>query len=590
MKKAIILNSVEDAVHCIENGLASGCILFSTHSGIDVYLKENYGLNCRCLSSFLSDDKTILNKSYVAEFIDNLLDDLDKNVSIEINRQIKTEMKWFAPLYSYIGKQHYLGYISFAAAVRNAIDSNRLESIAAYNRKLDFYLDTGSDIYTLLHTKFDNMQIEFIKLDVHEKDSINKTLWRKIIQNNPLYSIAKGKEYLFDFLRQYGFSGKRRTVFTDELSYNLKFLKQYLNRSFNVVYYKNDFFIKPSCYSKKHYTNITIPDLSVYLSKRKYDDILEAIVAKDIGDDFIKNIQGYTKKIEILQDINRNYPISVGLWSFPPIKKTKALMFQYLKSEKISIIGAQHGNLYGECYEPWHFDTDFNRCDYFMTYGFERNDLERIYPDRNIEGKYLPFGFVNNKKLQCNKKKVDIFFPITNSFSVFENGMNRTAPHEMTSRQIDLLVYLDSLKDVSVYVKPYIFSDYTNCSVLPLLQRMNNIKVLYGMKMADFLMKWSPRSILIEYPSQPLAETIGLDTEIFLMNDRILPYDKKVLDLLKKRVHFCESTTAVKEKINLFVHNKLERKRDNEYFTRYVNKLDTERNITEFIYNTVNDQ
>jgi len=66
MKKAIILNSVEDAVHCIENGLASGCILFSTHSGIDVYLKENYGLNCRCLSSFLSDDKTILNKSYVA--------------------------------------------------------------------------------------------------------------------------------------------------------------------------------------------------------------------------------------------------------------------------------------------------------------------------------------------------------------------------------------------------------------------------------------------------------------------------------------------------------------------------------------------
>ena len=168
--------------------------------------------------------------------------------------------------------------------------------------------------------------------------------------------------------------------------------------------------------------------------------------------------------------------------------------------------------------------------------------------------------------------------------------MNRTAPHEMTSRQIDLLVYLDSLKDVSVYVKPYIFSDYTNCSVLPLLQRMNNIKVLYGMKMADFLMKWSPRSILIEYPSQPLAETIGLDTEIFLMNDRILPYDKKVLDLLKKRVHFCESTTAVKEKIDPFLHNKLERKRDNEYFTRYVNKLDTERNITEFIYNTVNDQ
>ena len=93
------------------------------------------------------------------------------------------------------------------------------------------------------------------------------------------------------------------------------------------------------------------------------------------------NIRQYLCYVQKLKYFHENRPISLGVWGSPPDHGSGALIFEYLKVKKVKIIGAQHGCCYGEMYEPIHIDSDFMRCDYFLSYGFTQDDLKRIYPD-----------------------------------------------------------------------------------------------------------------------------------------------------------------------------------------------------------------
>ena len=52
--QAIILHSIEDAEDCVKRKLFEKGLLFSTHSSVDIYLQEKFGIHCQCLSKFLS--------------------------------------------------------------------------------------------------------------------------------------------------------------------------------------------------------------------------------------------------------------------------------------------------------------------------------------------------------------------------------------------------------------------------------------------------------------------------------------------------------------------------------------------------------
>ena len=195
----------------------------------------------------------------------------------------------------------------------------------------------------------------------------------------------------------------------------------------------------------------------------------------------------YLKALLIMDTINDKNPICLGIWGNSPIQGMKALITEYIQSKKRPVIGGQHGGIYGDCYEPWHFDSDFDRCDYFISYGFTESDLKRLYPYKKVKTKILPFGQVSDI-LNCkNKKKIiDILFPITNCLSMFGGGMSRTPPSQLAKRQIAILEYLNSLNNVKSYIKPFMLSNYDNCAVLPVLKRLEKLKIVDYMPLKMF--------------------------------------------------------------------------------------------------------
>ncbi|MFH1318774.1 MAG: hypothetical protein ABIH71_07135, partial [Candidatus Omnitrophota bacterium] len=356
---------------------------------------------------------------------------------------------------------------------------------------------------------------------------------------------------------------------------------------YNIIYYdfKDD---NPLCFRKRNLSAPENIDFSCLSFIEDVENPCQKVFLKDIKDDFMKNITRYVAAIDNLRGINEKFPIALGVWGNSPMLKIKALVFEYLRSENIKIVGAQHGSAYGDSCVPWHFDSDFNRCDYFISYGFTEEDLKRVYPESKINCKIVSLGKTKLVDISRSKKDIDILFPMTVSVSVLEGGMKRIA-HKLTERQVCLLEYLNSLKGVKIYVKPLPYLDSKNCSVLPVLKRLKNLKIIYNTFLMEFLDQYNPKAVLIEDPSTPLFEALSLDTEIFLMSDYIHPLEKKAFEELHLRVHYSEDTNEIIEKLDLFLNGKLERKTDSAFYNHYVCKKNTKENIGKFIDSLINE-
>ncbi len=583
--KAVIIHSVDDAEHCVQNKLYEGALLFSTHSSVDIYLKEIYNIPCQCLSKFFGNEEIKNLRNISSDTVDRILQALDVNVSPSINKQIDLRMRYFVPLYSYLGKYHYSGYINFSESIRKVVDLYKPEEIYFYNCKLSSFFDTDSDIDYVVSLLFRDIKTKILKYHRVSKNKFDRfeiTRKRmKKIRQRPMHAIEKLLERISTNGKYGKLSKSRKSVLLFENLYHLEFLKGDLKK-YNVLFYHADS-SSPVGFDSKEQTREIEVDFKGFEFIEDIKNPLIMLFLKDIGKDFSTNIGKNIAAIDHLREIERDYPISLAIWGNPPIERRKALIFEYLRSRGVKILGAQHGCLYGEYFEPWHFDSDFNRCDFYISYGFTESNLKRLYTDREVDMKVFPLGAARKSPNNRPKKKIDILFPITNSMSFFDGGMTRIPLDKLAGRQIHLLEYLNSLEGFNIYIKPFPYSYTKKFTVLSVLRRMKNLKVVDHLSLSDFLESYSPGAVLIEYPSQPLFDVLHLDTEIFLMNDPVHHYEKQALKELEMRVHYAEDTTEIVHKLNLFLKGMLEKKRDDTYYKHYVYKEDSENNILRLI-------
>jgi len=585
MNEALVLHSVEDARHCVGNGLHRDNMLFSTHSSVDVYLEESCGVECRCLSEFLTTEDVKRCAETSSDTVDRILRDLDLIVTPSINGQVGLKMRYFTPLYSYLGKHHFYGYACFAAAVKKMIEFHSVRKISFYERKFNDCFDVTTDMKDIAAVFFRGPEILFI--DYLSEKRERKTRARKItdmvekIRQRPRYAFKKAVEAAETVCLRRGLSRKKKTVLLCDDLYDLRFLKKNLY-GYNVLHYGADREI-PFGF-KQHGTGPGIEaDLRDFDLIEEKGDPFVRVFLKDIREDFLANMGRYIGAVRSLDKINKKHPVSLGVWGSPPVHGVRAAIFEYLKAEKTKVIGAQHGSGYGDSVTLWHHDSDYSRCDHYFSYGFTGDDLKRGRPAMAEGMEILPVGKAVPARKNRGKKNIDILFPITNATSMFNGGMSRLAPHKLTERQRRLLEYLDSLEGLDIYVKPYSCSTYQNCSVLPVLKRMKNVKFISNLTVTEFLERYEPKAVLIEFPSTPLFEVMHLDTEIFLMNDDINPFEEKALEELRRRVHYSWNVEEIIAKIDLFSKGELEKKRDDTFYRHYVHKKDREDNISRFI-------
>lgn len=601
MRSAIIAHTRWDADDLYEKGLFKEGVVFSTHTSVNTYLKGHYNVDSRCLSEIFMIDEILELKEFISSIVDSLLEKLDKHVSSLINKNLGLDMRYFSALYSYIGKIHLSSYVFLGEGLKRLKRELLAERIITYNHKFDNYLETKSEMSHLsFYGNIDNaIKVIESEIDKGRNDKLfgyYYRLWKKI-QKRQVRSMFRYMEKMDNrfFSRQQadiknrlkGFNEQAKTILLYDSQDNLKLLSKRLDM-FNLLKFSN--LDRWGSAENRFDSSVesVLTDIKRAFDGIKVEGLYERVLLNDLKNDFTGKLPIYMNISKSIKEVDEGFPISLGIWGLSPNEKIPAIVFEYLKSKNKIVVGVQHGCLFGDSYEPWHFDCDFNRAKYYISYGFDENDLEELYPHKKEKCKILPVGFNGAVHPGKKAKKVDILFPITNNLSIFNGGMTRIPPHVLVERQIKILDYLDSLKGFTTIVKPFAFPTPETSSLIFRMKKLRNVKVIDYLTLNEFLREYTPRTIIIEYPSQPLFETLHLDADIFLLNDPIIPFDGKALKMLMKRVYYFEDVNKLIQSHDLFMKGLLNEKRDKEFLLHYIVKEDGHDKIRQLVHNLLN--
>ncbi|MGE5417654.1 MAG: hypothetical protein ACM3UZ_13030 [Acidobacteriota bacterium] len=583
MNKAVILHSVWDAEHCINHDLHKSYNLYSTHSSVDVYLHEKYGVDCTCLSYLLANDDLLEFRNTITKLVDNTLEELDSKIAPEINERFDLNMRYFKPVYSYYGKQQMMVYFCLVNAINRLIKNTNVTELLIYQTELNHFVISRTNIQDIKELFFPDVELGILDNGQHQQTSFFDKLMK---YRNPLKLAKKVFQIVEPMIKYHKLSGNKKTILITELLYDLQFLPAEL-KAYNLLYYK---FNHPFPFSAPvDSSKIDLDKIMLKISEFSTKDPYTRLFINDIYYGFYRFAPESIKGLIYLKEYHKNNKISVGIWGLPPVDPVRALLYELLRSENITVIGAQHGSCYVDSIFPWHFDSDFNNCDYYLSYGFDELDLARAYPGSECRAKILPYGKVKLavEKMGPIKPPIKILFPLTTTTSMLGGGITRLLPHEITERQIAILEFLNSIQGIQAYVKPVPGSTIENCAILPLLNKYPNLVLVNDATLLEFLNKTNPQVIVFEFPSTPLMEVLPLNAEIFCMNDPVNPYEHHALKMLRGRVHYAEDVSELINQLDRFLKGEIEGKRDIDFLNHYVYKKNSRENIVDFIVNAV---
>jgi len=580
MRSAILLHRVEDARHLLERGVPDADLL-CTHSGIEVFLRERHGLDCPCLSRFVPPAELQGLSDRVSKAVDPILDELDAAVSPALEKACGLRMRLFRPLYSYLGKYHYASYELFRGILSQLHADRGYDHILCYERSLDDFLAIRCRLTGLQDLLPEGVLLEKVE-DGPPPGSAqgDRRVWRTLGALGAAGVLdrlwRRGHERLLA-LRHRAYRPGLPSALLSEPLYDLASLNEGIEGC-NVAYWPAGAEFPIGVAAPSGLLEAAAIPLPERVAAAEGDPVREAFV-RDLREDFQRQFAANLRPALALRESLRNRPLSLGVWGNPPVGGPRALAFEFLRCAGIPVLGAQHGSMYGDMFVPWHFDSDFNRCDRYLSYGFDEADLGRLYPGRRSAARIVPVGKANLPVPRSGAVPVDILFPLTNSISLFEGGMTRTLPHELTERQLAILRHLDGIPRLRICAKPFPNAGPANCSVWEILRGLRRVEVAQGRTLMEFLQGHSPRIVVIEYPSTPVAEVLGLDAEVFMMGDPLIRYDAQALGLLRKRVHYFEETAPLLDALDAFLRGDLAPLRDDGYYRRYVSSGGTERKI-----------
>jgi hypothetical protein len=592
MNELVILNSIDDAKDCFSKGLYKDRYLFTTHVSVNIFLKEVYDINSTCIDSIFSDAELKKNYIFLSKLLDKILMQLDNSLASDLNEKYGLNIKYFYPLYSYTGINHISALFYFKEAFKIIIEKYSIEKIFLYNFVFNKNINGKTDTHSILSFLYPELEIEIIELNNKFIKQFPKALNGILFFYKTLYSVFRNVYFNPKILKNrveevlyYFFGGKqydplKKTILLHEPLSGLSFLKKKLAESYNIFYFSRSTKISQLKSKSNKNDAPVISDLSVVfdMDELVVKEPVALFFVKDIQKDINNHIDQYVSEVQEYIDNMKN-KVSLGVWGTPPVDRARCLLFEHLTAEGVPVVGTQHGASYGDTIHPLQFRTDYNRCDYYFTWGFSNSDMKRLYPDTQSRCSVVPVGCSKQIAVKNYKKKIDILFPLRDTPSTITLRLARMSPSNVAIRQMHLLEYLNSIKDIKVMLKPMRGSNFEKCGSLFLLKRLNRLHFDNTIDLNSYLQKKTPRAVLIEIPSTPLYECLNLDIEIFLMNDPIRPLEEYALKAICKRVHYAESTEEMIKKMNLFFSGRLETKRDNSFFNHYVYRKDTKKNI-----------
>jgi len=564
-----LLHTIDDLKLSLKLGLKQSDIIYSTNSSIKVYLDEQHNINSDMISSLLISDEieAITLKSF--EELENELKKLDIKYSsiISKNINISENIEYFRSQYLHLYRYKYSGLIAILRGLEKAFNK--------YTELKNIYIFKSS-----VQPNFER----FIK----QKSTVLST-----IENRNMNISVKDK--LKDFLRPLLYVYKslklyRNLIIDDNLStiiywggmYDLTPVIPHLKKHNQIVYSHTDSYF-PLFHWRLYTKKIKIIESNTV--KFPIDLILN-----DIKKDFNSKIGKQLTALEIIANKIKKHKVDFAIWANPPAFGIKALVFNYLRKKKIKIIGYQHGASYGyDDYYGQHITTDYENSDYFISYGFIKQDLKKHY--KNIsESKLttidkvsiLPIGRYSIQISDNNFiNQLNILYPLNNNLDIFSYGLFRGSPETLTETQRNIIHTIDCYQQT--LIKPFVNYNYMNCSVIPLLENLKKAKVNHKLQFKYYLQNFKINIVIIDaIHSTTLNETLALtDIPVILyLNKEDEKYvSKDALTRLKEEVFVVYSKEALKIIIDKILNKEIQNKPRGAFSQKYA-KPETVENIT----------
>lgn len=571
MKRAFVVHTLDDAIYYADELCKPDDLVFCTHAPATSFLMLRRAINAVNISDLLTLDEMASIKRLAVTNAQGMLESLDLRNKERINEAFGMDIKLFYTSFSYMVYFQLVAYYSLKLAIEKIVENFAIEELCFFDAKINEMFETDfllSDfIREVLGSKWH--LVSFLKRPASD---LGSSMYSGRVDKRPISSQIKTLKFnanffLYNLLAKALNPASKKVLFFGQM-YGLRAVLLKLT-----PFQKINIFSMPDGSAENKNFNFDTPSINdtvcLFLAKECVNFVESKI-------DRLLFVSAYGK------ELLRKNDISIAVWASPSaINPAYSVFFETLRYSGVKIVGAQHGNCYIDQYAPEHFYSDFDRCDYFFSYGFTNNDIRSIYPNNTRYPEIIPIGKAKINALsnaQSVKEPIDILFPITNTISLLLGGMTRLPFGVLCEVQRKILDFLASLDDKNVYVKPFAGSSEQNACIGSWNFDFKRMHYINDISLVEFLKKYAPKIVIIDYPASPLVDVMDLDTEIFLLADPLIPYNQDALEKLKKRAHCFDSVYELIAAVEMFLEGKLAFKRDDSYMSHYLYKPDTIKN------------
>lgn len=556
--------------------------LFCTHNSVKDYAWSLYCEKVKDLSEYINNDDIASYLNLASIEMQDFCNELDQRYSEYICKifGLNVAITIFSPLYYYKGIFKLASKFAFEESICRILKNNVCTEIKFYRYKPEGRSNPIFEMDDVLRKITSSLDIP-LNIIFHNENNYKNTLislmgrLRRVRLNNlisrvnvsfqmvkfsPIF-LKKTKKNILLYLRV------SRQEVLDSIAKSNNFKKINIDGA-NLYKFRH---VNLRDIERNFYRKVI-----THINELKYSYPNNGSVMGNIFMDFKKNCREYMLPALYYQEVLDVYDVKSFIWQYPVcINQELSILNEYLLKKGIRVIGVQHGaNYVSQNLGSIHFASDFNRCNYFLTYGWGIKEFEESYGHQaSTLCNFIPIGSSELKgaSIEVNKINIDVVFPITNCAGMMD--VCRQSESIIVQYQGKILKALNSRSDLITYIKPERGYGWHNFAWTEGIRRFENLRI--GREtFTEFMKMYAPKLVIIEFPSTPLYDVLGYDIDIFLLNDPVHEFSEHALNLLKKRVHLFDDIDELVIAIEKYSHNPILKKRDQDFFHAYVNCIE----------------
>ena len=569
--KAILINSI-NTVNFIKEKKENykDHLICTVYSSIFLECKKN-SIECIDLNSLITNEDIKNEHDISIDVYTTFLHTLDNKSKELLNFSGDLpKIDWFFSLFRYAPLLDYISLSLLKKILLRLIEKFKIDHftlLGLINSNSPFLKSEDYNNFIQKCSEEKGVKVEFIfdKDNIHKKYSLKFSNFKEFIKDR----ILAFRNFIF-YINVYFFKKKNNSIFLDRA--NNDFKKFYCNENTLTLRTKTNKF-------DHGISSIKIDELENLLNQDKNINYLLIFFFKKFCNHLKMNHRGYVEQILQLKKIIHKYKIKKVYWAYPPnTPNIKAVMVDFLIKKNIDVLGLQHGGTYGffednnYSADKLHALSDYFFCSTFLSYGnVKLSDKLDLFSKHKL-CKFKKIGSLNIKNFikKNNIEKYDltkkVVFPVN-----ITSGIIRTKLVMASAERCSLIknifgVLKKDLNNVIIKLYPNINNSFIEqlYPVKVMLSQYDKFKTC-ELDFLSSIKKHEPGLIVIEELSTPLYESIPFDCEIICFTEPLTTIKSDIFKSLEKRIHFVKDIKEFEEKYNLFLNNRLSKKRDNHF-------------------------